>query len=166
MKFWEVITITVAIVRRKFHAYRIVSDSIIAFVYVCDRGYCNLNMENNLRRRRIAIKCCLEFGKSAAETFQMLNNAYGESVTSSVFRSDMGRFPSGNGPFDDERKSGRPQARRKHRLRHSCFERTSNHWLQVSGRVNWNSKNHYHSTNNQKQFWGKGYFARVLFWTC
>lgn len=43
-------------------------------------------MEKNLERR-IALKFCLKIGKNVTETFQMLNQVYGESVMSfgSVF---------------------------------------------------------------------------------
>jgi len=90
MKIWEVITITLIIIRTKFHVYRwTISRSLIASsvnVYVCDRGY-DLNMEKNLDQRN-AIKFCFKLGKSATETFQMFNEAYAESVMScaTVFR--------------------------------------------------------------------------------
>lgn len=97
MRFREIITKTLIIVRKKFRENRIISYGIIApgvSVYICDRD-CNLNMETNLERR-IAIKLGFNLEKSATETFKKLNEAYGESVMSraTVFRWH-GRFSSG-----------------------------------------------------------------------
>ena len=33
---------------------------------------------DNLKEQRIAVKFCVKLGKSAAETFSMLNTAYGD----------------------------------------------------------------------------------------
>jgi transposase len=59
--------------------------------------------------QRLVIKFCLKAGKSATETLQMVNAAYGDQALSSskVFRW-YGRFRDGREDNEDDPRSGRP----------------------------------------------------------
>ena len=59
--------------------------------------------------QRLAIKFCFKDGKSATETLQMVNAAYGDQglFRSKVFRS-YGRFRDGLEDIEDDPRSGRP----------------------------------------------------------
>jgi len=59
--------------------------------------------------QRLAIKFCFKAGKSATETLQMVNAAYGDQVLprSNVFRW-YGRFRDGREDTEDDHRSGRP----------------------------------------------------------
>ena len=59
--------------------------------------------------QRLAIKFCFKAGKSAMDTLQMVNAAYGDQALtlSNVFRW-YGRFRDGREDIEDDRRSGRP----------------------------------------------------------
>jgi transposase len=59
--------------------------------------------------QRLAIKFCFKAGKSATETLQMVNAAYGDQALSrsNVFRW-YGRFRDGREDIEDDSRSGRP----------------------------------------------------------
>ena len=58
--------------------------------------------------QRLAIKFCFKAGKSATETLQMVNVAYGDQALprSNVFRW-FGRFRDGREDIEDDPRSGR-----------------------------------------------------------
>jgi len=60
-------------------------------------------------QQRLAIKFCFKAGKSATETLQMVNAAYGDQALScsNVFRW-CGRFHDGREDIEDDPRSGRP----------------------------------------------------------
>ena len=59
--------------------------------------------------QRLAIKFCFKAGKSATETLQMVNAAYGDQALyrSNVFRW-YGQFRDGREDIEDDPRSGRP----------------------------------------------------------
>ena len=59
--------------------------------------------------QRLAIKLCFEAGKSATETLQMVNAAYGDQALSrsNVFRW-YGLFRDGREEIEGDARSGRP----------------------------------------------------------
>jgi len=71
---------------------------------VCESLIVDLSMEQQL-----AIKFCFKAGKSATETLQMVNAAYGDRALSrsNVFRW-YGRFRNGREDTEDDSRSGRP----------------------------------------------------------
>jgi len=60
--------------------------------------------------QRLAIKFCFKAGKSATETLQMVNAAYGDQALtrSNAFRW-YGRFRDGREDIEDDPRSGRPK---------------------------------------------------------
>jgi len=74
----------------------------------------------------LAIKFCLKAGKSATETLQMLNAAYGDQALSCsiVFRW-YGRFRDGREDNEDDPRSSRPSVATttmSRRLLSCCFK--------------------------------------------
>jgi len=71
---------------------------------VCESLVMDLSME-----QRLAIKFCFKAGKSATETLQMVNAAYGDQALSrsNVFRW-YGRFRDGQEDNEDNPRSGWP----------------------------------------------------------
>ena len=64
---------------------------------------------NNLKEQRYAVKFCVKLGKSTAETFAMLNTAYGDVAMkrATCFRWHK-RFKNGRLSVEDDERSGRP----------------------------------------------------------
>ena len=64
---------------------------------------------NNLKEQRFAVKFCVKLGKSATETFAMLNTAYGDVAMkrATCFRWHE-RFKDGRLSVEDDERSGRP----------------------------------------------------------
>ena len=71
---------------------------------MCESLVMDLSME-----QRLAMKFCFTAGKSATETLQMVNAAYGDQALSrsNVFRW-YGQFSDGRENTEDDRRSGRP----------------------------------------------------------
>ena len=66
---------------------------------------------DSLKEQRIAVKFFVKLGKSATETFAMLNTAYGDVAMKRTARFKCHeRFKSGRQSIDDDERSGRPSA--------------------------------------------------------
>ena len=64
---------------------------------------------DSLKDQRIAVKFCVKLGKSATETFAMLNTTYGDVATkrTACFKWHE-RFKGGRQSIDDDEGPGRP----------------------------------------------------------
>ncbi|XP_064471271.1 protein GVQW3-like [Ornithodoros turicata] len=64
---------------------------------------------NDLREQRLAVKFCVKLGKSATETFAMLNTAYGDAAMkrTACFKW-YERFKGGRQSIEDDERPGRP----------------------------------------------------------
>ena len=58
------------------------------------------------KEQRIAVKFCVKLGKSATETFAMLNTAYGDIVMKRTACHE--RFKGGQQSIDGDKHPGRP----------------------------------------------------------
>jgi len=65
----------------------------------------------DLEEQRVCVKFCLKSGKNFTETFQMLQQAYGEDCLSRTQCYEWyRRFKSGRMSIEDDPKSGRPSS--------------------------------------------------------
>src|SRR5215469_8516208 len=65
----------------------------------------------DLEEQRVCVKFCLKLGKTFTETFQMLQQAYGEDCLSRTQSYEWyQRFKSGRTSIEDDPKSGRPSS--------------------------------------------------------
>jgi len=63
----------------------------------------------DLEEQRVCVKFCFKFGKTFTESFQMLQQAYGENCLSGMqCHKWYHRFKSGRTSIEDDPKSGRP----------------------------------------------------------
>jgi len=63
----------------------------------------------DLKEQRVCVKFCFKLGKTFTETFQMLQQAYGEDCLSCTQCHEWyQRFKSGRTSIKDDPKSGRP----------------------------------------------------------
>jgi hypothetical protein len=63
----------------------------------------------DLREQRVCIKFCFKLGKTAAETHQMLKQAFGDKSLGQTQTYDWyKRFKNGRTSTDDDDRSGRP----------------------------------------------------------
>ena len=64
---------------------------------------------DGLKEQRITVKFCVKLGKSAAETFSVLNTAYGDVAMkrTACFKWHE-RFKGGRQSIDDDERPGRP----------------------------------------------------------
>ena len=64
---------------------------------------------NDLKEQRLAVKFCVKLGKSATETFAMLNTAYGDVAMkrTACFKWHE-RFKDGRQSIEDDERPGRP----------------------------------------------------------
>jgi len=63
----------------------------------------------DLEEQRVCVKFCIKWGKTFTETFQMLQQAYGEDcVSRTQCHERYQRFKSGRTSIEDDPKSGRP----------------------------------------------------------
>jgi hypothetical protein len=64
---------------------------------------------NDLKEQRLAVKFCVKLGKSATETFAMLNTAYGDVAMkrTACFKWHE-RFKGGRESIEDDERPGRP----------------------------------------------------------
>ena len=59
------------------------------------------------KEQRIAVKFCIKFGKSATETFAILDTAYGDVVMKcTVYFKWCERFKGGRQSIDDDERPG------------------------------------------------------------
>jgi len=65
----------------------------------------------DLEEQRVCVKFCFKLGKTFTETFQMLQQAYGEDCLSRTQCYEWyQRFKSSRTSIEDELKSGRPSS--------------------------------------------------------
>jgi len=65
----------------------------------------------DLEEQRVCVKFCFKLGKTFTETFQMLQQAYGEDCLSRTQCYEWyQRFKSGRTSIEDDPKSGRPSS--------------------------------------------------------
>ena len=66
-----------------------------------------------MEEQRVAIQCCVKGGKSAVETIELMNKAYGSAAMSraNVYRG-YARFRDGREFVTDDARSGRPSTAR------------------------------------------------------
>jgi len=65
----------------------------------------------DLEEQRVCVKFCLKLGKTFTETFQMLQQAYGENCLSRTQCYELYQhFKSGRKSIEDDPKSGRPSS--------------------------------------------------------
>jgi hypothetical protein len=66
-----------------------------------------------LKKQRVCIKFCQKFGKTATETYEMLQQAFGETALSRSKTFEWySRFKNGRTSIDDDPYTGRPSTAR------------------------------------------------------
>jgi hypothetical protein len=73
-------------------------------------SYCEMDV---LKEQRVCIKFCQKFGKTATETYEMLQQAFGETASSRSKTFEWySRFKNGRTSIDDDPHKGRPSTAR------------------------------------------------------
>jgi hypothetical protein len=88
----------------------VVSELIHSAIVFVPPSYCEMDV---LKEQRVCIKFFQKFGKTATETYEMLQQAFGETVLSRSKTFEWySRFKNGRTSIDDDPHTGRPSTAR------------------------------------------------------
>jgi hypothetical protein len=86
------------------------SELIYSEIVFVPPSYCEMDV---LKEQRVCIKFCQKLGKTATETYGMLQQAFGETAFSRFKTFDWySRFQNGRTSIDDDPHTGRPSTAR------------------------------------------------------
>jgi hypothetical protein len=87
-----------------------VSELIYSVIVFVPPSYCEMDV---LKEQRVCIKFCQKLGKTDTETYEMLQQAFGETALSRSKTSEWySRFKNGRTSIDDNPHTGRPSMAR------------------------------------------------------
>jgi hypothetical protein len=88
----------------------VVSESIHSTIVFVPPSYCEMDV---LKEQRVCIKFCQKLGKTATKTYEMLQQAFGETALSRSKTFDWySRFINGRNSIDDDPHTDRPSTAR------------------------------------------------------